>query len=89
MLPFVLHAPSLDLKPLFDHLKYVYLGKDDTLPMIIANNLSVLQEDKLIRVLTDHRTIIVWTITDIKRIIPFMCMYKILLDNDAKPIHEA
>ena len=81
-----MHAPSLDLKPLPGHLKYVYLRKDETSPMIIANNLSVLQEEKLIRVLIDHKIAIVLTITDIKGIIPFMCMYWILLDGGANPL---
>ena len=88
MLLFVLHAPSLELKPLPDHLKYVYLGKDETLPVIIANNMFALQEEQLIRVLVDHRTIIGWTIVNIKRISPFLCMHRILLDDDAKPTRE-
>ena len=45
LLPSVLHALSLELRPLPEHLKYVYLGKNETLPVIIANNLSASQEE--------------------------------------------
>ena len=56
LLPSILHAPKLELKTLPYHLKYVFLGENETLPVIIACNLSALQEEKLIRVLKDHRT---------------------------------
>ena len=62
LLPSILHAPKLELKTLPDHLKYVFLGENETLPVIIAINLSSLQEEKLIRVLKDHKTSIGWTI---------------------------
>ncbi|XP_022873962.1 uncharacterized protein LOC111392801 [Olea europaea var. sylvestris] len=51
----VMQAPTLKLKPLPDHLKYVYLGEEETLPVIIAKNLTTLQEDRLIRVLKEHK----------------------------------
>lgn len=36
----VLQAPILELKPLPDHLKYVYLGGGNTLPIIITKDLT-------------------------------------------------
>ncbi|XP_050368861.1 uncharacterized protein LOC126786952 [Argentina anserina] len=44
-------APKLDLKELPDHLKYVYLGNDDTLLVIVSSTLSKQQEARLIDVL--------------------------------------
>ena len=85
LLPSVLQAPTLELKPLPEHLKYAFLGKNDTLPVIIANNLTKVQEDKLLRVLRDHITVFGWTIADIKGISPAVCMHRILLDEEAKP----
>ena len=82
-----MHAPTLDLKPLLNHLKYVFLGENKILPVIIANNLSFLQE-KLMRVLMNHRIAIGWTIADIKGISPSMCMYRILLEDGAMPTRE-
>ncbi|XP_027174698.1 uncharacterized protein LOC113774352 [Coffea eugenioides] len=40
VLPFVVQAPILELKPLSEHLKYAYLGDNETLPVIISSALS-------------------------------------------------
>jgi hypothetical protein len=37
-------------------LKYAYLGDNQTLPTIIASELSLGEEEKLLRVLKDHKT---------------------------------
>ncbi len=39
LLPLVVQAPVLELKPLPEHLKYVYLGDNETHPVIISSNL--------------------------------------------------
>jgi len=54
-LPYVLQAPILDLKPLPNYLKYVFLGDKGTLPMIISNKLSTHQEENLVQVLKEHK----------------------------------
>ncbi|KAI9100843.1 hypothetical protein K1719_024205 [Acacia pycnantha] len=76
--------PVLELKPLPSHLKYTYLGDSNTLPVIISSTLSNLQEEKLLRVLREHKHAIGWTIADIKGISPSICMHKILLEDDHK-----
>ena len=43
-LPSVLQAPIPNLKPLPSHLKYIFLGDEGTLPVIISSKLSALQE---------------------------------------------
>nr|XP_027063052.1 uncharacterized protein LOC113689482 [Coffea arabica] len=45
VLPSVVQAPELELKPLPEHLKYAYLGDNETLPVIISSALSKIQED--------------------------------------------
>ncbi|KAL0442217.1 UNVERIFIED_CONTAM: hypothetical protein Sradi_0160600 [Sesamum radiatum] len=40
LLPSVLQAPKLELKPLPEHLKYIYLENEETLPAIISSKLS-------------------------------------------------
>ncbi|XP_062096956.1 uncharacterized protein LOC133802624, partial [Humulus lupulus] len=40
-------SPKLNLKPLPENLKYVFLGESETLPVIIASALDKEQEDKL------------------------------------------
>ena len=52
---------KLILKPLPDHLKYAYLGKDNTKPIILSASLTSEQEDKLLKVLRMHETAIGWT----------------------------
>ncbi|CAN6552321.1 unnamed protein product [Malus baccata var. baccata] len=81
--------PTLELKPLPSHLKYVFLGEDQTLPIIISSSLTAQEEDKLIRVLKEHKSAIGWTLADIKGISPTMCMHRILLEEGAKPSWEA
>ncbi|XP_021769889.1 uncharacterized protein LOC110734151 [Chenopodium quinoa] len=88
LLPSVLQAPQVELKPLPDHLKYVFLGQNDTLPVIISSKLTKEQEDKLVTVLKEHKLAIGWTIADIKGISPSTCMHRILLEDDAKPVRQ-
>ncbi|KAM1315775.1 hypothetical protein ACFX2F_019502 [Malus domestica] len=89
MLPSVIQAPVLELKPLPDHLKYVFLGDNETLPVIVSSSLTAIEEEKLIRVLKEHKTAIGWTLADIRGISPTTCMHRILLEERAKPTREA
>ncbi|CAN6694512.1 unnamed protein product [Malus baccata var. baccata] len=82
-------APKLELKPISEHLKYAFLGEDETLPVIISSQLTAEEREKLIRVLKDYKTAIAWSIVDIKGINPATCMHRILLDEGAKPTREA
>ncbi|XP_068323129.1 uncharacterized protein, partial [Pyrus communis] len=89
LLPSIVQPPTLELKPLPSHLKYVFLGEDQTLPVIISSSLTAQEEDKLIRVLKEHKPAIGWTLADIKGISPTTCMHRILLEEGAKPSREA
>ncbi|XP_016679271.1 uncharacterized protein [Gossypium hirsutum] len=60
MLPSVLQPPTLELKALPDHLKYVFLGEKDTLPVIVSNKLTKDEEENLVRVLRDYKEAIGW-----------------------------
>ncbi|XP_075523994.1 uncharacterized protein LOC142556419 [Primulina tabacum] len=48
--------PTLELKPLPPHLKYVYLGENNKLPVIISSSLIDVMEDKLLKVLKAHKS---------------------------------
>jgi hypothetical protein len=76
------------LKPLPDNLKYVFISDNNTLPVIIAKGLTSTQEEKLVKLLCDHKTAIGWTLADIKGISPSMCMHHILLEDNVKPTRE-
>ncbi|XP_073033722.1 uncharacterized protein [Primulina eburnea] len=88
LLPSVLQAPKLELKDLPDHLKYIYLGDNETLPVIISKRLTEEQEDRLTTILREHKTAIGWTLADIKGINPSICMHRIRLEDDAKSVRE-
>ncbi|KAL4340549.1 hypothetical protein GQ457_08G025510 [Hibiscus cannabinus] len=87
--PSIEQPPKLELKQLPEQLKYAYLGKNETLHVIISSKLQVDQEEKLIATLQQHKEALGWTITDIKGISPTIYMHKILLDDDHKPTVDA
>ncbi|XP_019051406.1 PREDICTED: uncharacterized protein LOC109113924 [Nelumbo nucifera] len=64
--PSIEKPPTLELKHLPSHLKYVYLRNSSTLLMIISSYLIGLEEEKLIRVLREHKRAIGWSIGDIQ-----------------------
>ncbi|RDX87917.1 Retrovirus-related Pol polyprotein, partial [Mucuna pruriens] len=78
---------AIKLKPLLEHLKHAYLGDNQQFPIIIANNLHRDQEEKLLEVLKKHKKAIGWMLADLPGINPSICMHKILLEEDAQPIH--
>ncbi|CAN6583601.1 unnamed protein product [Malus baccata var. baccata] len=89
MLPSVVQPPTLELKPLPSHLRYVFLGEDETLLVIISSSLTTHEESKLVRVLKEYKTAIGWTLGDIKGISPTTCMHHILLEEGSKTSREA
>ena len=88
-LPSLTQAPKIELKPLPDHLKYTFLGENDTLPVIIKKGLALDQEVRLTEILRKHKQAIGWTLADIKGVSPAVCMHRILLEEGAKPTREA
>jgi hypothetical protein len=88
LVPSILQAPELELKPLPDNLKYVFIEDSNTFPVIIAKGLINAQEEKLVKLLCDHKTAIGWTLADIKGISPSMCMHHILLEDNTEPTRE-
>ena len=70
-----------ELKQLPKHLRYAFLGDSYTFPVIVVTSLTPGEEEKLLRVLREHRTALGWTISDIKGISPSICMHKILMEE--------
>ncbi|GAV66307.1 hypothetical protein CFOL_v3_09817 [Cephalotus follicularis] len=89
MLKSIESPPVLDKKSLPDSLKYTYLGPNETLPVIIASNLTTDQENKVLVVLKDHKEAIGWSIADLKGISPSICMHRIYCEDGAKPFRDA
>ena len=89
LVPSVEQPPKMEQKSLPSHLKYAYLGAASTLPVIISAFLIEKEEDKLLRVLRDHKHALGWSLADLKGIRPSMCMHRILLEDGHKPSVEA
>ena len=87
-LPCEERPPKLELKPLPSHLKYAFLGVEETFPVIISSSLELDQENKLLEILRTHRTALGWTIADIKGISPLICTHRIHLEEDVKPSRQ-
>ena len=88
VLPSEEKPPKLELKPLPSHLKYAFLGVEDTFPVIISSSLELDKENKLLEILRTHKTAIGWTIADIKGISPLICTHRIHLEEDVKPSRQ-
>ncbi|CAN6588911.1 unnamed protein product [Malus baccata var. baccata] len=89
LLSLIIQAPVVELKPLPSHLKYIFLGENETLPAIISSSLTAQEEEKLVRVLKEFKSALGWTLADIKGISPTTCMHHIFLEEGAKPTREA
>ncbi|XP_042012350.1 uncharacterized protein K02A2.6-like [Salvia splendens] len=77
--------PAQELKPFPAHLKYAYLGEEETKPVIINSQLTQGQEDRLLEVLRKNEKAIGWKLTDLVGISPDLCMHHIRLEEGAKP----
>ena len=87
-LPSEERPPKLELKPLPTHLKYEFLGEEETFPVIISSCLDLTQENQLLEILKTHRTALGWTVADIKGITPLICTHRIHLEEDVKPSRQ-
>ncbi|XP_038884872.1 uncharacterized protein LOC120075497 [Benincasa hispida] len=61
-----LQVQRTELKALPSHLKYVYLGEGNTLPIIISRELTSAQEESLIEILKTYKEANGWTLDDLK-----------------------
>ena len=77
---------DLEMKPLPDHLEYVYIEGDSLLPVIISSKLSKEEKEKLIKILKKHKEAFAWKTTDIPGICPSFCKHKIQMLEDKKPV---
>jgi hypothetical protein len=62
------------------------LDEKNIYPISISANLSAEEEEKLLEVLKAHRSAIRYSLDDLKGISPALCMHKINLEEDAKPV---
>ena len=67
------------------NLKYAFLGKEKSQPIIIATNPTLEKENKVIETLKKYKEAIAWSMEDLKGISSLICMHKILMEENAKP----
>eukprot|EP00256_Glycine_max_P033779 XP_006579260.1 uncharacterized protein LOC102663339 [Glycine max] len=66
------------------------LKKDnETKPVVISIELTEEEEIKLVEVLKRHREAIGWHISDLKGISHAYCMYKIMMEEDYRPVRQS
>ena len=80
--------PELELKALPEKLKYAYLGKNETMPVIISADLNQEQELQLLDVLKEFKDALGWSMGDLRGIDPKVCMHSIYLEENTKPTRE-
>ena len=78
--PSIEKPPIMEEKQLPNILRYSYLGEESTLSVIISSSLFDMEEEKLLKILKEHKEAIGWSLVDIKGIRPSMCMHRILLE---------
>ncbi|XP_073119981.1 uncharacterized protein [Henckelia pumila] len=84
--PSLEEPPTVELKPLPAHLKYVFLGENENLPVIFSSSLTGEKEARLLDVLKNHKSVFAWKVADIKGINPSICMHNILMEESINPL---
>ena len=77
--------PNPELAPLPAHLKYLFLDKEETLPIIAWSDLAKLEEQKIIKLLWKYPKVLARSLGVIRGINPAFCTHKILIELDNKP----
>jgi hypothetical protein len=77
---------EVDLKPFPKGLKYKFLSPDKTYPVIVSNELSPKENEKLLNLLKKHRKVIGYSINDLKGLSPAFCTHRIPMEDQCKPI---
>ena len=80
--------PSTKLKPLPLGLKYVFLHNNRETPVIISDKLSEDETQKLVIVLERHRSVIGYSLQDLKGISPTLYTHRIPIEADCTPSRE-
>jgi hypothetical protein len=79
-------VPEVDLKPLPKGLKYKFMGPEKTYPVIVSNELSPEENEKLLILLKKHKKVIGYSINDLKGISPAFCTHRIPMEDQCEPV---
>lgn len=67
-------------------MKYVFLEEHLLQSVIISSSLSVLEEEKLLRVIRGNKEALGYSVTVLKEMSPAYYMHKIKLEEEFKPV---
>jgi hypothetical protein len=79
-------VPEVDLKPFPKVLKYEFLSPDKTYPVIVSDELSPEENEKLLNLLKKNRKVIGYSINDLKGLSPAFCTQRIPMEDQCKPV---
>ena len=79
---------NLELKELPKNLRYEFLDEGMSRPVIVSSTLNQEETNQLLDVLRKYPSALGYNIFDLKGISPFVCMHRILLEEDSKPSRE-
>ena len=80
--------PLPELKPLPPGLKYAFLHDNKTTPVIISDKLTESETRRLVAVLEKYRSVIGYSLQDLKGISPNLCTHRIPMGPEHKPSRE-
>jgi hypothetical protein len=79
---------SIELKPLPPGLKCAFFHRNQETPVIISDKLSNVETQQLLTILESHRSIIGYSLQDLKGINPTLCTHRIPIDPNSTPSRE-
>ncbi len=80
--------PPLELKPLPPGLRYAILHNNREAPIIISDKLSEDETQRLLTVLEKHRSVLSYSLQDLRGINPALCTHRIPIDPESTPSRE-
>jgi hypothetical protein len=79
---------TVELKQLPPGLKYVFLNGSQSTLVITSDKLSEIETHKLVATLEKHRSVIGYSLKDLKGISLSLCTHRIPMEQDHRPIQE-
>jgi hypothetical protein len=80
--------PLPELKQLPPRLKYVFRHNNRSTPVVISDKLTKSEARRLVAVLEKYRSVIGYSLQDLKGINPNLCTYRIPMEPDHKSSRE-
>ena len=80
--------PKIELKQLPPGLKYAFLNRNLDTPVIISDKLTENESRRLIAVLEKYRSVLGYSLQDLKGISPNLCTHRIPMETEHRPSRE-